>query len=147
MQCRRCGKELGNFSRCEFCGYDNVEGNVREMTNAEKNSYDGVTIETGETSDEQNFKNSYTRKTNSNSNYSAYKNFSRRTIYTSSQGIFSRLIDKILFGLMNNELVAKIAAILIAVALAALMFFVAIPILFLILATGIALFAFSKLGR
>ena len=127
MQCRRCGKELGNFSRCEFCGYDNVEGNVREMTNAEKNSY--------------------TRKTNSNSNYSAYKNFSRRTIYTSSQGIFSRLIDKILFGLMNNELVAKIAAILIAVALAALMFFVAIPILFLILATGIALFAFSKLGR
>jgi len=146
MKCQRCGKELGNFSRCEFCGYNNVEGNVREMTNAEKISYDGVTIDTGETS-EQNSTNSYTHRTNNKSNYSAYKNFSRRTIYTSSQGIFSRLIDKILFGLMNNDLVVKIAVTLIGVALAALMFFVAIPILFLILATGIALFAFSKLGR
>lgn len=146
MKCQRCGKELGNFSRCEFCGYNNVEGNVREMTNAEKISYDGVTIDTGETA-EQNSTNSYTHRTNNKSNYSAYKNFSRRTIYTSSQGIFSRLIDKILFGLMNNDLVVKIAVTLIGVALAALMFFVAIPILFLILATGIALLAFSKLGR
>ena len=145
MQCRRCGKELGNFSRCEFCGYDNVEGNVREMTSTEKNCYDGVTIETGENSAQDSAEyNSYKRKTNYNPNY----NFSRRTIYTSSnQGIFSRIVDKILFGLINNEPIAKIAVTLITVAVAALMFFVALPILFLILAIGITMFIFSKMGR
>lgn len=136
MQCQRCGKEIGNDTRCTFCGYDNIEGNVREMTSTEKNFYSGVTIETGE-ADEQN---SYKRKTN--------QNFSRRTIYTTSnQGFFSRLVDKLLFGLINGELVAKIAVTLIVVAVGALMFFVALPILFLILAVGIALFVISKLGR
>lgn len=145
MQCRRCGKELGNSGRCSFCGYDNLEGNVREMTSMEKNCYDGLTIDTGETADQNsNESNSYRRKTNQ----SAYQNFSRRTIYTSSSnGIFARLIDKFLFGLMNNKLVAKIALTLIGVALAALMFFVALPILFFMLAIGIALFVLSKLGR
>jgi hypothetical protein len=139
MQCQRCGKELGNDNRCTFCGYDNVEGNVREMTNIEKNFYDGITIETGDTGEQ----NSYKRKS-----FGQHSNFSRRTIYTSSnQGFFSRIVDKILFGLINNEKIAKIAMTLIAVAVGALMFFVALPILFLMLAVGIALFVISKLGR
>ena len=151
MQCRRCGKEIGNYIRCSFCGYENFEGNVREMTNSEKNFYDGVTIDTGETADETAEKNSansnpncYRQKTNYKPNY----NYSRRTFYTSSSSsIFSQLLGKLITGLMNNELLAKIAVTLIAVAISALMFFVALPILFLILAIGIALFVISKFGR
>lgn len=154
MQCQRCGKELGNDTRCTFCGYEIESGNVREMTNTEKNFYDGVTIDTGDTEDKNsagsnadantntNY-NSYSRRTNYNPNY----NFSRRKIYTSNSGIFSRLVDKFLVSLLNNNRLAKIAATLIVVALAALMFFVALPILFLLLAVGIALFAFSKLTK
>ena len=145
MQCRRCGKELGGSSRCNFCGYDNVEGNVREMTNSERNFYDGVTIDADENSEPNSFKqNPYKHRTT----YTTRQNFSRRSFYTSSgHGFLSRIVDKLLFGLANNKLVAKIAVTLISVALAALMFFVAVPILFLILAIGIALLVISKLGR
>ena len=148
MQCRRCGKETGDDTRCTFCGYNNIEGNVREMTNTEKNFYEGVTIDTGETEEQSSNNqktynyNSYRRKTNYN------PGFSRRKIYTSSgSGLFSKMLEKLLLGLINNDLIVKIAVTLIAVALAALMFFVALPILFLMLAMGIALFVLSKMGR
>lgn len=141
MQCQRCGKELGNSAQCNFCGYDNKEGNVREMSSIEKNFYDGVTIDTGETED----KNS--ANSNSYGNRNNYR-FSQRKIYISNDtGFFSRLLGKLLSGLLNNSLLSKIAVTLIALAFAALMFFVALPVLFVLLATGIALFAFSKLGR
>ncbi len=140
MQCQRCGKELGNSTQCNFCGYDNKEGNVREMSSLEKNFYDGVTIDTGESSEEKNSSNFY--------NQSNSYRFSQRKIYISNDtGIFSRLLGKLLGGLLNNSLISKIAVTLIALAFAALMFFVALPVLFVLLATGIALFAFSKLGR
>lgn len=142
MQCQRCGKELGNSTQCNFCGYDNREGNVREMSSIEKNFYDGVTIDTGESSEEKNSSNS--NSYNRNNNY----RFSQRKIYISNDtGIFSRLLGKLLGGLLNNSLLSKIAVALIALALAALTFFIALPVLFVLLATGIALFAFSKLGR
>lgn len=144
MQCQRCGKEIGNSLLCNFCGYDNQESNVREMTNAEKNFYDGVTIDAGETENSNSSNSNYRYKTNSNPNY----NYSRRVFYTStSSSVFSRLLGRLFTGLINNELLAKIAVILITVAITALMFFVALPILFLILAIGIALFILSKLGR
>lgn len=146
MQCRRCGKEIGNSGRCNFCGYDNLEGNVREMTGTEKNFYDGVTIDVGEAETSNSYNgNYYKRRTNYNPNYGN----SRRVFYTTStsSGIFSRLLGKLFTGLINNNLLAKIAVILIAVAISALTFFVALPILFLILAIGIALFVISKLGR
>ncbi len=141
MQCQRCGKELGDFKHCNFCGYDNQEGNVREMTSIEKNFYNGVTIDTGD-NEEQNSggSNSYSNKNN-------YR-FSRRTIYISEEsGFFSRIVEKLFKGLLNNSRLAKIAVTLIVVALSLLMFFVALPILFVLLAIGIALFVFSKLGR
>ena len=56
MKCQRCGKELKNSARCSFCGF---EENVREMSNAEKNFYEGVTIDV-----DSNGKN-YHRNTNS----------------------------------------------------------------------------------
>lgn len=141
MQCQRCGKEIGNSVRCTFCGYNNAESNIREMTNIEKNFYDGITIDAGET-DEQNSSgsNSYNQKN--------YERFSRRTIYISEESsLFSRLIGKLFSGLLNNSRLAKIAVTLIVVALSVIMFFVAVPILFFILAAGIGLLIFSKLIR
>ena len=141
MQCQRCGKELGDSTRCSFCGYDNKESNVREMSNIEKNFYDGVTIDAGENA-EQNSSGG-----NSSGNKSGYR-FSRRTIYIADgSSFFSRIIGKLFDGLLNNSLISKIAVTLIVVALLALTLFVAVPVLFFILALGIALFAFSKLGR
>ena len=134
MKCQRCGKDLGGENKCIFCGFENVvEGNVREMSRAEKNFYDGVTIDTDE-----NF--------NSQENVSGRKNFKsgRAYINLGNGGIFSNLFGKFIFGLMNNNLLAKIAAILIFIAFSALMFFIALPILFFVLALGIALFVYAK---
>ena len=127
--------------QCSFCGYNNVEGNVHEMTRTEKHLYDGITIDSG-TVEEHNPPSTYRRKTNYRSRYSG------RTFYTSSSSnVVSRFFGKLFRGIFNNDLLAKIAATLIVVAISALMFFVALPVLFLLLAVGIALFAFSKFGR
>ncbi len=140
MQCRRCGKELGSSLRCSFCGYDNTEGNVREMTNIEKKFFDGVTIDAG--TDENNSSGS-----NQGSYRRTYKTNSRRTFYTySSPGILSKLFGKLIDGLINNSKIAKIAATLIVVALSALAFFIAVPVLFVMLAVGIALLTVAKIG-
>lgn len=137
MQCRRCGKELGNSMRCSFCGYENSEGNVREMTRTEKNLFNGVTIDAGSTnSSEENF---HSQRRN-------YGGDTRRTyINYGDSNIFSRIIGSFLRGLMNGNRLAQIAAVLIGIAFTALMFFVAIPILFVLLAIGIALLALSKI--
>ena len=133
MQCRRCGKDLGNSSRCSFCGFENSqEGNVREMTRTEKNFYNGVTIDVGET-------NSDSRK-----NYSSGTRTRTTFINLNGTGFFSRLFEKFLRGLMNNSLIAKIIAGLIVVALAGIFFFVALPIMFFMLALGIALFMYAR---
>ncbi len=141
MQCRRCGKDLGSSLRCSFCGYDNTEGNVREMTNIEKKFYDGVTIDAG--TDERNSSGS-----NQSSYRHTYKTNSRRTFYTysGSPGILSRLFGKLIDGLINNSKIAKVAATLIVVALSALAFFIAVPVLFVMLAIGIALLTVAKIG-
>ena len=139
MNCQRCGKELGNSSRCSFCGFENVstEGNVREMSRTEKNFFNGVTIDTGGTEN-----NSGSQK---NFNYSG-QTFSARTTFInfSGGGFFSRLFEKFLRGLMNNSLLAKIIAGLIVVALAGIFFFVALPVMFFMLALGVALFLFAR---
>lgn len=133
MQCRRCGKDLGGDTRCSFCGYDNAEGSVREMSSIEKNFYNGVTIDAGE-------EGSGARR--------HYTGYSRRTIYTASDtGIFSRLLGKFISGILGGNIIARAAAALIVLALSALMFFVALPILFVLLALGIALFTFAQIGR
>ncbi len=146
MQCRRCGKELGNALRCSFCGYDNTEGNVREMTNIEKKFFDGVTIDAGT---EENNSSGSTSNANSNSYRRSFNRgtTSRRTFYTySSPGILSKLFNKLIGGLINNNMLAKVAATLIVFALGALAFFIAVPVLFVILAIGIALFTVTKIG-
>ena len=45
--------------RCTFCGYENSEGNVRELTRTEKNFFNGVTIDADSQegrSSEENFR-------------------------------------------------------------------------------------------
>ena len=141
MQCQRCGKDLGDSTRCSFCGYENREGNVREMSNIEKNFYDGVTIDEG---DINNKNSSGDNSFNSQNNYRT----SRRTIYISEESsFFSRMFDRLLSGLINNSTISKIAVALIVIALSVLTLFVALPILFIILALGIAFLVFSNLGR
>lgn len=141
MQCQRCGKELGDSARCSFCGYENKEGNVREMSNIEKNFYDGVTIDEGDINN-QNFSgsNSYTSQNNFKS--------SRRTFYIAdNSSFFSRMFDKLLNGLINNSTISKIAVALIVIAISVLTLFVALPVMFVLLALGIAFLIFSNLGR
>ena len=138
MQCQRCGKDLGGSMRCSFCGYDNSEGNVREMSRMERNFYRGVTIDADQPND--GYSNA---RTDGGRRY-----YSRSTIYTSSDaGIFSRLLSKFINGIISGNIFARVAAALIVLAISALMFFIALPILFVILALGIALLTFSRLGR
>ena len=141
MQCRRCGKELGNSMRCTFCGYVNTEGNVREMTRTEKNLFNGVTIDagsTGERASDENF-----REQGRNYEYTTRRTY----INFGNTSFLGRLVGSFIRGLINGNRLAQIAAILIGVAFAGLMFFVALPILFVMLAIGIALIVLSKFLR
>ena len=141
MQCRRCGKELGNSMRCTFCGYVNTEGNVREMTRTEKNLFNGVTIDAGSTGERANNENFREQGRN-------YEYTTRRTyINFGNTSFLGRLVGSFIRGLINGNRLAQIAAILIGVAFAGLMFFVALPILFVMLAIGIALIVLSKFLR
>ena len=138
MQCRRCGKELENSLRCNFCGYENTEGNVREMTRTEKNFFKGVTIDAGST-------NSHS----SGNNYQhRWQNYESRTTYINFTGsnIFTRAISSFIRAVFNGNRLAQIAAAFIFVAFGALMFFVALPILFVLLAVGLALLALAKIS-
>jgi len=138
MQCRRCGKDLGSSMRCAFCGYENTEGNVREMTRRERNFFNGVTIDAG--------------SADSRSSYEDFRDgrrYETRGTYINftGTGIFSRLVGSFVRALLNGNRLAQIAAALIFLAFGALMFFVAVPILFVLLALGVAFLALSKISR
>lgn len=120
---------------------ENEEGNVREMTRAEKNFYNGVTIDASSTdssSSEENFRA-----------YNKRYNYSTRSTYINVSGsnIFTRAIGSFFRALLNGNRLAQIAACLIGLALAALIIFVALPIVFVLLAVGIALVALAKISR
>lgn len=141
MQCRRCGKDLGGSMRCTFCGYENSEGNVREMTRTEKNFFNGLTIDAGSTNSESSEENFHDYKKN-------YE-FNTRRIYVNfgNSNIFTRAVSSFIRAVFDGNRLAQFAATLIFIAFIALMFFVALPILFVILAIGIALLALSKFLR
>lgn len=132
MNCRRCGKELRGSMKCEFCGFENVEGNVREMTRTEKNFYDGVTIDEDGTS--------YEDRRQSGKNFKTGRTY----INLGETGIFSRLFGKFLTALISGNTLAKIAVTLIFIAFAALMFFIAVPLVFFLIALGIAFWLYAK---
>ena len=140
MQCRRCGKELNGSMRCTFCGYENIEGNVREMTRTEKNFFNGVTIDadsTGSRSSEENYRT-----------YNRGEQFARGTyINFGGSNIFTRAIGSFMRAIFNGNRLAQVAAVLIFLAFTALMLFVALPILFVLLAIGLALLALAKISR
>lgn len=127
MKCRRCGKEIPNSMRCSFCGYDNVEENsVREMSSAEKNFYNGVTIDVS--SDGKSYSD---RRENEYTNYQS--TFSNLGI----SNILFNLLSKFIGGLFRGSLLAKILAVAIFLAFAAFMFFVALPIFFVLVAGAV----------
>ena len=130
MKCRRCGKEINNSTRCSFCGYDNIEeNNVREMSKAEKNFYNGVTIDVS--SDGKSY--SDRREDEYTSYQSTYMNFGGSNILLS-------LLSKFIGGLFRGSLLAKIIAVVIFLAFAAFMFFVALPIFFVLVAGAVVFF-------
>ena len=138
MQCRRCGKDLGNSMRCVFCGYENTEGNVRELTRTEKNFFDGVTIDADSTAgrSEETFRSQQRRN-----HYGARGTY----IQFTDSNIFVRAVGSFIRALLNGNRLAQIAALLIGIAFAALMFFIALPILFVLLAIGITLLVIAKI--
>ena|GEM_PF-921763 len=146
MRCQRCGKDLGSSARCSFCGFENSDGNVREMTKTEKNFYNGVTIDVGSTDSgsQKNFRTDSNFESSGNAN--SQKNFYTNTAFVNlgGTGFFSRLFEKFVRGLMNNNLLAKIIAGFIFVALAGIFFFVALPVMFFILALGVALYIYAR---
>ena len=117
------------------------EGNVREMTRTEKKFFNGVTIDADSTeggrSSEENFReyNFNTRKT-----YKTYVSYS-------NSNIFMRLLGSFVRAVLNGNRLAQIGALLIGLAFAALMFFIALPVLFIVLAIGLALLALAKISR
>lgn len=127
MKCRRCGKEINNSTRCSFCGYDNVEeSNVREMSSAEKNFYNGVTIDVS--SDGKSYNDR--REDDYTSYQSTYVNFG-------GSNILFNLLSKLIGGLFKGSLLAKIIAVIVFLAFAAFMFFVALPIFFALVAGAV----------
>lgn len=119
MICQRCGKELGNGSRCTFCGYDNEESPVREMSPQEKNFYRGITIDAN--------------PQNSRSSGGYY--------YRATGNSFA---VKFLSALIRGNLLARIVAAVIVLLISAVMFFIALPIFFFVIVAGIALYIFSR---
>lgn len=116
------------------------DGNVREMTRTEKKFFNGVTIDANSTDGNYYEEDFHSQRRSYNSN-------TRKTYVIGSSNIFTRLIGSFIRGIINGNLLARIAAILIGIAFAALMFFIALPILFVILAIGIALLAFARISR
>ena len=131
MKCQRCGKELKNSTRCNFCGYENFESdNVREMSNAERNFYDGLTIDADV--DEKEYKS---RRTDSD--YNSYWQRTSTNFGTfGTAGTIFNLVANLFNGIFNGSIFAKIIAALIFLAFAAFMFFVALPLFFVIIAAS-----------
>ena len=107
------------------------EGNVRVMTRTEKKFFNGVTIDADSTEG-----GSYKEDFQSQRRYKAGK-----TYVVDNSNIFTRLIASFVRALINGNRLARIAGVLIGVAFFGLMFFVALPILFILLAIGIVIFA------
>ena len=118
------------------------DGNVREMTRTEKNFFNGVTIDADSTEGDATKENFRTY----DKNYGGYRT---RTTYVNVGGsnIFTNLFGKFLRAVLNGNRLAQVAAFLIGLAFAALMFFVALPIMFVILAIGLALLFMAKISR
>ena len=130
MRCQRCGKELNNSARCSFCGFDNLEDDsVREMSNAEKNFYNGgVTIDVD--SDGKGYKERRSDSERTSYGQSTFINFG-------GTNFFSDILLKFVHGLFSGNIFARIIAGVLFLLTMAFVFFVALPIFFVVLAVVI----------
>ena len=134
MKCRRCGKELNNSMRCNFCGFDNFEKDtVREMSNVEKNFYNGgVTIDVD--SDGKDYKD---HRSNSERN-----SYGQSTFINFGSSLFSDILLKFVNGIFSGSIFAKIIAVILFLVAMAFVFFVALPLFFVLLTVGLIVLVF-----
>ena len=130
MKCQRCGKDLGDATKCNFCGFENSEGNVREMSRAEKNFYNGVTIDLSDP--ENNFRS---------------KNYNRTYTNFGGSNIGYGFIEKILRALLQGNLLAKILVAMIFIAVSALLFFIAVPLMIFLISAIVVFLLYAKIVR
>ena len=127
MKCKRCGKELGSSTRCNFCGFENLESdNVREMSRAEKNFYNGLTIDVNSNDENGGHKN--------NSEYTTY---TQGTFTFGSGNIVFTLLAKFFNAFLSGNIFARLVTGIFMLAFAAFMFFVALPIFFVVIAAAV----------
>ena len=127
MKCMRCGKELENTTRCNFCGFENFESdNVREMSESEKRFYNGLTIDVNSNGDGGE------RKTNSD-----YTTYTQRTFVFGGGNILFALLEKFIGALFGGNILARLVTGILLLAIAAFIFFVALPIFFVIIALAV----------
>lgn len=121
---------------------DDNDGRVRVMTRTEKKFFNGVTIDADST-EGGSTREEFRSYGNRNSGYRT------RATYVSYGGsnIFMRLLGSFARAILGGNRLAQIAAFLIGLAFAALMFFVALPILFVLLAIGLALLTLARISR
>lgn len=111
MKCVTCGRDIGDqFERCQYCEAE--QSGVRVLTPEEKRRYDGITIDDGAAADgDSSFHNSFKKRV-------FVKNYDLRGV-----------------GLFNKVLVMLAVA-----ALAAFVFFVALPVALMVVGVGIIVY-------
>ena len=125
MKCRQCGNEMGDSLRCSSCGFEAQIPEVREMSRAEQDDYDGVTV------DEQG-----------NAEQGHYGNTDGRTYRAGNSRIYVRGIQLGHRGSWMEQLLAhrwmsRILVGLVIAAVVAILVFVALPVILMIAAVGI----------
>lgn len=132
MKCSRCGKDLTGSSKCHFCGYENVDGNVREMTRSEKMMFKGVTID-ADNEGQNNYQDNRDFK------------YSRTYINIGNSSNSYGFIEKLLRALLEGSILAKLIVAVIFLAIAAVLFFIAVPLVIILLAVAVAFFLYAKI--
>lgn len=122
MKCQNCGQEIGEAAQCGFCGYMVQDMSVREMSRAEANSYQGMTIDEAGSQDEQ--EDMFYRKTSSGG--------PRIFVRGIQLGHSGSWLEK----LMQNYWLSRLAIGLVVATVAVVLVFVALPIVLMVTAIG-----------
>ena len=122
MRCRNCGQEIGEAAQCGFCGVQSQEANVREMSESETHSYQGMTID--EAGSQGGQEDMFYRKTSSGG--------PRIFVRGIQLGHSGSWMEK----LMQNYWLSRLAIGLVVAAVAMVLVFVALPIVLMVTAIG-----------
>ena len=125
MECPNCGRDIGETSRCAFCGFDAGEGSVREMSPMERAGYRGITIDAG-------------GEPGRDAGGTFFEDDARRSrVFV--EGIQLRHTGTWLDALLENRWLLRLLLGAVIVAVAGLLVFVALPIMLVVVAVGMAI--------